>query len=97
MKPKKTGASAQSIKALKAKPQKLKLPPDLTGLNEGFAANARPVIALYHRISGADRETLVRDLLHDIMHLCDRDPSLGNFHQQHGWAVNLYGALTQEY
>lgn len=76
----------------KRKPHKL--PPDPWDLNEDSATRARAVITIYQSMSGSDRETLVRDLLHDVMHLCDRERDLGDFGQQHRWAVNLYGAIT---
>ncbi|MEJ7925761.1 hypothetical protein WG908_03205 [Sphingobium sp. AN641] len=60
--------------------------PDPDGLNKECAARAKKTVELFCRLSGATQETAVRDLLHELMHLCDRDPEFGNFADELGWA-----------
>jgi hypothetical protein len=74
-----------------------KRPPDPDGLFERAASRARDVLAMYDVINpGLGDDYLVSNLLHDLLHLCDRDHRLGNFHESHGSALALYQDLAAE-
>ena len=64
------------------------LPPDPNGWNARCAARAHKIIDLYLELTPeADEQSVLLDLLHDLLHLCDRDPELGNLDE------NLVNAL----
>ena len=59
------------------------LPPDPNGWNASCAARAKKVIDSYLEIyPEADRQSVLLDLLHDLLHLCDRDPKLGDLDER---------------
>lgn len=95
MKNGKNQASNPNLKAVKVKPKRIKLPPAQVNYVEVFAERARAVLEAYLWMSHSDRKTSVRDLLHDVMHLCDCDPTFGNFDQQSRWAVNIHEATAK--
>jgi hypothetical protein len=97
MKPKNARPSAKALKASKAKPQKRKLPPDPDGLFARAAARAKKVIAFYEKMyPDPGRDCLVQNLIHDLMHLADRDPSLGDIDEEAVWAIRMYDDLVKE-
>lgn len=77
-----------------------KLPPDPGGLFESAASRAKKVLAIYDELypeaGGVEGGFLVTNLLHDLMHLCDREPKLGNFHQKYAEAVGVCQDLLAE-
>lgn len=74
-----------------------KLPPDPDGLFKRAAKRGKKLIAFYEELDpGLARDDLVSNVLHDLMHLCDRDEMHGNFHQGHGFALYLYQDLLAE-
>jgi hypothetical protein len=94
---KKKRASSAAAKACKATGKTNKLPPDPDGLFKRAAARAKKVMAIYEHLNpGPGRDDLVGNLLHDLMHLCDRDRTLGDFHEGHGLALWLYQDLLAE-
>lgn len=72
------------------------VPPDPDGLNEKCAERARKVLDFSLEIPGSESHTAVRDLLYEIMHLCDRDLSLGTFEEELEWAFYFYEYTTQD-
>lgn len=97
MEPKKTRASAQTLKGSKTKAQKRKLPPDPDGLFKRAAARAKKVIAMYDNLApDVGRDYLVKHLLHDLMHLSDRDPTLGDIGEEYVQAFRCYEKLVKE-
>lgn len=67
------------------------LPPDPEGMNEARAQWAGEAIEAFKAITGADDDTALKDLLCDLMHLCDREPSrFGHFVEEHADAVTYY-------
>lgn len=58
------------------------LQPDPEQENEMRAARANLAVQAYRNVSGSDMKDALSDLLSDCMHLCDRDPQLGNFYAQ---------------
>ena len=89
MRPSKTSAAKHTTKAAsKAEFKQHKIPPDPWKTNEECAARAKKVIAPYRKLAGA--EYAVFNLLHDLMHLCDRDPTLGNLHEDYVFALENY-------
>jgi hypothetical protein len=97
MKPKKTGASAEAVKARNAKPKKKQLPPDPDGMFKRAAARGKKVIAMYDDLNpGLHRKGLVDNLLFDLMHFSDRDPSLGDSEKNYWGAVGDYERFVEE-
>jgi hypothetical protein len=89
--------SAQKGNSTKRPLKQRKLPPDPDGLFKRAAARAKKVIAMYDELNpGLGRDSLVSNLLHDLMHLCDRDRKLGDFHEEHGSALWTYQDLLAE-
>ena len=77
--------------------EKRKPPPDPDGLFAECARMAEKVIAMYDRLNpGCGDESLVGNLLHDLMHLCDREPKLGGFDEGYELAIYLYDDLTEK-
>lgn len=73
------------------------LPPDPDGLFKRAAKRAKKVLAMYGQLNpGPERADLVANLLHDLMHLCDRDRTLGDFHKEHAFALTMYQDLLAE-
>lgn len=63
--------------------QRKTLPPDPYGWNARCAARANKVVDCYLEVNPEiDRESVLLDLLHDLLHLCDRDPELGNLDER---------------
>lgn len=84
-------------KASKAKPHKRKLPPDPDGLFKRSAARARKVVAKYENLyPEVTRDCLVTSLVHDLMHLCDRDSTLGDFYENYVSALETYAGLVEQ-
>lgn len=50
------------------------LPPDPDNLNDDRATWAAEAVRHFRRVTGADWNDAVSDLLCDLMHLCDRQP-----------------------
>ena len=89
--------TAKKITRARAKLQKRRLPPDPDGLFKRAGRRAKKVIALYDLMNpGLGRDYLVCNLLHDLMHLCDRDPTLGGFDESCGTALAVYEGLVEE-
>ncbi len=63
-------------------------------MNETRAAWAKKSLALFRKLTGTESETAVRDLLHCLMHLCDRDFSLGDFDNELDLAFDYYADFT---
>lgn len=53
--------------------RKRRLPPDPEGMNDQRAEWADAAIRKFQRITNADDEDALCDLLCDLMHWCDRD------------------------
>lgn len=86
-----------AVKPSKAKPTKLRLPPDPDGLFKRAAARAEQILVLYDDLfPDLDEDYLVTNLLHDLMHFCDRHPSLKSFDEAHGFAVFTYERFVKE-
>ena len=51
----------------------MSLPPDPEGMNDARAEWAGKAIAAFRQATGSDKDTVVRDLLCDIAHWCDRN------------------------
>jgi hypothetical protein len=67
------------------------------GLFKRAAERARITVALYEALNpGSSRDDLVSNLLHDLMHLCDRDATLGDFDQGHANGYDLYATLVAD-
>lgn len=97
MKDKSKRRSAKAHSLRNAKPQMRKLPPDPDGLFKRAAARAKKVVAMYDALyPEAGREFLISNLLHDLMHLCDRDASLGDLNEEYVQAFHLYQSLVAE-
>ncbi len=95
--PKKCNSRAQSGLPSNSKRKPDKLPPDPDGLFKRAAARAKKVIAMYDDLNlEVERDDLITDLIHDLMHLCDRDPELGEFDEKCGRAFNIYDGLVKE-
>ena len=74
-----------------------KRPPDTDGLFKRAAARAKKVVAFYEELyPDPGRAWLLANLLHDLLHLCDRDRTLGSFDKSHGRAFGLYEDLAAE-
>lgn len=87
-------ASAKTRKGSKSKSRKW---PDPGGLIKKAAARARKVVAKYEKLyPEVTRDCLVTSLLHDLMHLCDRDPSLGDFYEKYVCALETYASLVEQ-
>ena len=93
--PKKTRA-ATPAPASNAKLRNRNLPPDTDGLFKRAAARGKKVITMYKNLNPEAEGNLVSNLLHDLMHRCDRDPKLGDFHDEHGFAVGMYQEFVAE-
>ena len=48
------------------------LPPDPEGMNDKRAQWAQEAVTAFQRVTRADDEDAVKDLLANLMHLCDR-------------------------
>ena len=96
MKSKNTRSPGHALKGSKAKPQTRKLPPDPDGLFKRAAARGKKVMAMYENLNPDAEMNFLSNLLHDLMHHCDRDLKLGDFHQQHGFAVGTYKQFVAE-
>ena len=84
-------------KAQKSNPKKRKAPPDPDGYFRELASRGRKAITRYQKLNpGADRHELVWFLLLDLMHLCDRDPTLGSFEDACIYADGIYDDLVRE-
>jgi hypothetical protein len=74
-----------------------KRPPDPDGTFKRAAARAKKVITFYEELyPDPGRAWLVANLLHDLLHLCDRDRTLGSFTKSHGDALWIYEDLAAE-
>lgn len=74
-----------------------KLPPDPDGLFQRAADRAKVIVAMYDALNpflGSDY--LISNILFDLMHLSDRDPSLGGYDEGEGRAHSIYEELVQE-
>jgi len=97
MKPKNTRAPTHNVKTSKAKPTKHKLPPDPDGMFKRAAARAEKVLALYDDLfPDLGEDYLIPHLLHDLMHFCDRHPTLKSFDESHGFAIYTYERFVKE-
>lgn len=97
MKDNNTRRSAKAHSVRNAKTPMRKLPPDPDGLFKRAAARAKKVVAMYDDLyPDAGREFLVSNLLHDLMHLCDRDATLGDLNEEYVQAFRLYESLVAE-
>ena len=66
------------------------LPHDPGGLNAAAAVRGQKAIDLYCKSDpGAEEEEALFDLLHDLLHLCDRKPNLGSVGEKLDWALRL--------
>lgn len=84
--------------APKGKSKFVKLPPNLGDLFEAAAERASQLIAIYDCLNpGLKRKYLVTNLLHDLMHLCDRDATLGDFDSDNRFAQDEYEMLMEEH
>lgn len=91
-----TRASIQTSVA-KAKAQNRKLPPDQSGDFKRGAARAKKVIALYEKLCpGLDVESVIGDLVHDLICLSAREPQLGNVDSACVSAIRTYLELAAE-
>lgn len=63
-------------------------------MNGRRAGWAKKPLALFYKLTGAESDTAVRDLLHCLMHLCDRDFSLGDFDDELDLAFQYYAEFT---
>jgi hypothetical protein len=90
MKKKSTGKLAANRDTTKARRRKRRLPPDPYGENDKQAARARKLVDVYGGIGNDELETQVQDMLADLMHLCDREPRLGDFEEQLDSAFRHY-------
>lgn len=83
MKAKKTAAStkpANPAKASKASKAEIECSDDYGATIKLATARAKKVIAVYVRLDPRnDRHCIVTDILYDLMHLCEQDPTLGDF------------------
>jgi len=87
-------ALRQELKSANTTARKPKLPPDPGGLNDLRAAEAKEAIKAFRNVCVVDKQDALGDLLTNLMHLCDRDPQLGNFDAALNWAYHSYKAET---
>ena len=74
-----------------------RLPPDPDGLFKRAARRGKKVVAFYEELyPDPGRDWLVANLLHDLMHCCDRVPELGNVDEECVRAISLYVGLVEE-
>ncbi len=92
--------SAQKAASTRSPRNQNKLPPGPGGLFKRAGARANKVIGWYDKLNpeAGPRSDgfLLMNLLHDLMHLCDREPTLGDFHDEYAWAVHMYDTLVEE-
>jgi hypothetical protein len=74
--------------------QQNQLPPDPEGMNDARAMWADLALQPFEITTNTDRENALSDLLCDLMHLCDRDETLGGFDTQLERARQHYEAET---
>lgn len=74
------------------------LPPDPDGLFKRAASRGNKVIAFYEELyPDPGRDWLVANLLHDLMHFCDRNGAIfGDFATDEANAHYLYDSLLEE-
>lgn len=97
MKQEKTSASSKNGMVAKTNPQGRRPPPDPDGYFRKLAARGNKAITLYEKLNdGAERDELVWFLLLDLMHLCDRDRTLGHFEDACIKASEIYEDLVAQ-
>ena len=64
---------SRTVTAAIRKSRKLLTPPDPEGMNDERAHRAAVAVKAYKAIKGVDPDCLVRDLLSDLRHFCDRN------------------------
>lgn len=97
MKSKKTRPSDPNLEGSKIKPQERWVRPDPDGSFERAAARAKKVLAMYGDLNpdwGPDG--LVWNLMHDLLHLSDRDPTIGEIDVEFVRAFTCYAELSME-
>ena len=86
--------STDDAKLRADKRSRKRLPPDPEGCNTERAANGRAMVEAYRARCRTDMENVIRDLISDLMHLCDRDRRLGKFEDELDWAYRHYEEET---
>lgn len=68
------------------------LPPDPEGLNAQGAERGKKLLDLYYKLNPeADEEQFVIwNILHDLIHLCLRNPKLGDLEENLAWAQRFF-------
>jgi len=94
MNKKKKLASRLQAMAEQFKRGKGHLPPDPEQSNHMRAAFANVAIAAFLEANRGDREDALDFLLNGLMHLCDRDPILGEFNDRVERAFDHYKEET---
>jgi hypothetical protein len=72
------------------------LPPDPDDKNEERAGWAEEALQAFQAVTGTDDEDAIADLIADLLHLCDRNPGLGDFETQLERGRGMYAEETQE-
>lgn len=88
--------SGQAFGGSKGVAPKRKLPPDPDGLFKRAAARGEKVIAFYLDLYPDAEGFELGNLLHDLMHFCDRNRKLDDFHEGHGFAISTYTDFVAE-